>query len=45
MFGFEKLDVWHKAVEFADRVYAVTRAFPDAERLEVSECQAAYVPA
>ncbi len=32
MFGFEKLDVWQKAVEFADRVYAVTRAFPDDER-------------
>lgn len=32
MFGFEKLDVWHKAVEFADRVYSVTRAFPDNER-------------
>ena len=32
MFGFEKLDVWQKTVEFADRVYAVTRRFPDDER-------------
>ena len=32
MFRFEKLDVWQKAVDFADRVYAVTRSFPDDER-------------
>ena len=32
MFRFEKLGVWQKAVEFADRVYAVTRGFPDDER-------------
>ncbi len=32
MFRFEKLDVWHKAIEFADRVYEVTRGFPDNER-------------
>src|SRR5215213_5747871 len=32
MFNFEKLDVWHKAIEFADFVYSVTRAFPDDER-------------
>ncbi len=32
MFRFEKLDVWHKAIEFADLVYALTRTFPDAER-------------
>jgi four helix bundle protein len=32
MFRFEKLGVWQKAVGFADRVYAVTREFPDAER-------------
>ena len=32
MFGFERLDVWQKAVEYADTIYLVTRAFPDDER-------------
>ena len=32
MFGFEKLDVWHKAIEFADVVYSCTRRFPSDER-------------
>jgi len=32
MFRFQKFDVWHKAVDFADRVYAVTRQFPADER-------------
>ncbi|MGD0259917.1 MAG: four helix bundle protein [Verrucomicrobiota bacterium] len=32
MFGFERLDVWKKSIEFADLVYRVTRAFPDEER-------------
>ncbi len=32
MFNFEKLDVWQKAIEFADLVYTVTRNFPDAEK-------------
>lgn len=32
MFNFEKLDVWHKAIEFADGVYSVTKAFPADER-------------
>ncbi len=32
MFNFEKLEVWHKAIDFADFVYVVTRAFPDDER-------------
>lgn len=31
-FRFEKLDVWHKSVEFADLVYEVTREFPADER-------------
>lgn len=31
MFRFEKLDVWQKAVDFADRVCAVTRRFPGDE--------------
>jgi hypothetical protein len=32
MFNFEKLDVWHKAIELADAVYSVTKAFPSDER-------------
>ena len=32
MFGFERLDVWKKAIEFADLVYRVTRSFPEDER-------------
>ena len=32
MFGFEKLDVWQKAVDYADTIYLVTRTFPDEER-------------
>jgi four helix bundle protein len=32
MFGFEKLDVWQKAVNYADTVYQVTSSFPDEER-------------
>lgn len=32
MFNFEKLEVWRKAIEFADEVYAITVAFPDDER-------------
>jgi hypothetical protein len=31
MFNFEKLDVWQKAIQFADAVYRVTKAFPDDE--------------
>jgi len=32
MFRFEKLDVWQKSVDFADRIYEVTRGFPSDER-------------
>ena len=32
MFPFEKLEVWQKAVGFADAVYRLTRKFPDDER-------------
>ena len=32
MFNFEKLEVWRKAIDFADFVYSVTRTFPDDER-------------
>jgi hypothetical protein len=36
MFNFEKLDVWHKAIEFADLIYALTRTFPDTERFALT---------
>lgn len=32
MFNFEKLEVWQKAIEFADLVYSQTRDFPADER-------------
>ena len=32
MFNFEKLDVWQKAIDFADLVYNQTRQFPTEER-------------
>lgn len=32
MFRFEKLDVWHKAISYANSTYSVTRNFPAEER-------------
>ena len=32
MFNFEKLEVWQKAIDFADLVYASTQTFPAEER-------------
>jgi four helix bundle protein len=32
VFRFEKLTVWQKAIDFADRVYAVSANFPSDER-------------
>ncbi|MFQ5993207.1 MAG: four helix bundle protein [Nitrospiraceae bacterium] len=32
MFRFEKLDVWQKAVEYADFIYGITQSFPVDER-------------
>lgn len=32
MFNFEKLDVWQKAIDFADLIYNNTRSFPAEER-------------
>jgi four helix bundle protein len=32
MFNFEKLDVWQKAIDFADLIYNETRAFLAEER-------------
>ena len=39
MFIFEKLDVWQRAIDFADSVYSVTRAFPDDERFGLTNPQ------
>jgi len=36
MFNFEKLDVWHKAIDFANRVYTVTKQFPDDEKFGIT---------
>ncbi len=33
MFNFEKLEVWHQAIEFAHLVYSNTRTFPSGERV------------
>jgi four helix bundle protein len=32
MFNFENLEVWQKAIDFADLVYKETQAFPSEER-------------
>lgn len=32
MFNFEKLEVWHRAIDYADLVYSLTRHFPNEER-------------
>jgi len=32
MFKFEKLDVWQKAIDFADLVYSKSKSFPSDER-------------
>jgi four helix bundle protein len=32
MFGFERLEVWHKAVEYAGAIYDVPRSFPEEKR-------------
>jgi four helix bundle protein len=32
MFRFERLEVWHKAVDYAGTIYDVTRTFPEDER-------------
>jgi four helix bundle protein len=32
MFNFEKLEIWRKAIAFADLVYEITRNFPSDER-------------
>ncbi len=32
MFRFQKLNAWQKAMDWAQRIYAVTDSFPDHER-------------
>jgi four helix bundle protein len=32
MFNFEKLEVWQKAIDFADLIYQQTQTFPSEER-------------
>lgn len=32
MFNFEKLEVWQKAIDYADLIYRISRTFPDDER-------------
>ncbi len=32
MFKFEKLNVWERAIEYADLIYNVSREFPPDER-------------
>jgi four helix bundle protein len=32
MFNFEKLETWHKAIEFPDGVYGITKSFLETER-------------
>lgn len=32
MFKFEKLEVWQKAIDFADLIYSKTKSFPSDER-------------
>jgi four helix bundle protein len=45
MFNFEKLEVWHKAIHFADLVYRHTRAFPPDERFGLTnQMRRAAVP-
>ena len=36
MFNFEKLEVWQKAIDFADLVYKQTRHFPADERFDLT---------
>lgn len=36
MFNFEKLEVWQRAIDFADLVYVTTKAFPAEERFSLT---------
>jgi four helix bundle protein len=35
-FGFEKLEVWQQAVQYASQIYALTKAFPSDERFGIT---------
>jgi four helix bundle protein len=37
MFNFEKLEVWKKAIEFADAIYRATKTFPADERFGLTD--------
>jgi len=37
MFNFEKLDIWQKAIDFADLIYNETRPFPAEERFGLTD--------
>jgi four helix bundle protein len=34
--GFEKLEVWQQAVQYASQIYALTKAFPSDERFGIT---------
>jgi len=36
LFNFEKLEVYQEAVEFANRIYEVTKSFPKEEKLGIT---------
>jgi four helix bundle protein len=45
MFNFEKLEVWNKAIAFADLAYVATRSFPAEERFGLTnQIRRAAVP-
>jgi four helix bundle protein len=44
MFKFEKLEVWQKAIEYANLIYKLTQSFPAEERFGlVSQLRRAVV--
>ncbi len=44
MFGFEKLEVWQKALEFTGHIYDATKLFPKKEQFGlISQLQRAAV--
>ena len=45
MFNFEKLEVWKEAIAFADKVYRLTKGFPDTERFGLTNQMRRAAPA
>lgn len=37
MFRFEGLEIWQLALEYAEKLYAVARGFPDVERFALAD--------